>query len=61
MDMPPFYVGQRVVCICNHSINLVVKNRQYTITHVGKCSCKCGDWSVEVNYMGASRKGHYLQ
>lgn len=38
-NLPPFYVGQKVVCIKNHSSGVVLKDKTYTVTSVLKICC----------------------
>lgn len=37
LNIPPFYVGQKVVCI--KPIKTLVKDKIYTLTGVNKCAC----------------------
>lgn len=49
MNLPPFYVGQRVVAL-NTGITLV-KNKVYTITGIYPSDCGCQGWDVTVGLL----------
>jgi hypothetical protein len=49
MKIPPFYIGQKVVCIQNHSQGLVKKGVEYTILDIQK-GCKHHSWIVDVDH-----------
>jgi hypothetical protein len=44
-ELPPFYVGQEVVCIKDHSKGTVKKGQCYTILSIEKGCCT---WIVDV-------------
>jgi hypothetical protein len=46
-NLPPFYIGQKVVCInANNNFDLI-KGEKYTVTNVVKTKC-CDKWQIEV-------------
>lgn len=49
-NLCPFYVGQKAVCIKDHSIGVVKKGREYIVLAVFK-GC-CIDWIIDVGVRG---------
>lgn len=47
-SIPPFYVGQRVVCVKTHSQQSVVKDREYIVSEIIPSFCGCRDFIVRV-------------
>lgn len=45
INLPPFYSGQRVVCIVNQSQNFVTKGQEFIVIGVKKFCCK---WTIDV-------------
>lgn len=53
-NTPPFYVGQKIVCIKTHSERLVVEKQKYTVL---RCYIHCcGGWAVEVKEVLSTMK-----
>lgn len=49
-NLPPFYIGQRVVALVtkNNDIGVVIKkNNVYTVLRTQRCG-KCGQWHIDV-------------
>ena len=38
MNIPPFYIGEKVECIVGFR-DILIKGNQYKITHIQKCGC----------------------
>lgn len=56
-NIPPFFVGQEVVCIKDHSWGVVKKGQEYKVLAIKQSPC-CGSWRVDVgiyNPAGGSR------
>ena len=49
-NLPPFYVGQKVVAVASHSQGLFKQGQIFTIKSVFISKCKCNDWSVTIGY-----------
>lgn len=47
-NIPPFYVGQKVVAIRNHSTGLFKKGDTFNITGIFMSDCSCKEWEVTV-------------
>lgn len=45
MELPPFYIGQEVVCVKSHSLGAVKKSLDYTILSIKRVN---GIWIVDV-------------
>lgn len=54
MNIPPFYVGQRVVAICDHSEGAFKKGQEFVIQGIRPTNCKCGIWDVNVGILDDS-------
>lgn len=51
IDLPPFYVGQRVVAISDHSQGAFKKGDEFTIGSIVKTCCKwCVTIGIKANY-----------
>lgn len=48
-NLPPFYVGQKVVCLKSATNNFghyCVKDHVYTVLELNRC--KCGAWKIDI-------------
>lgn len=52
-NLPPFYIGQKVVCIQSHSQNLYVKGKEYEIKDIVK---GCSHYPFLL-YLGIKKEG----
>lgn len=50
IDIPPFHIGQKVVCVMSHSWGFVVKDKIYTIESISKCRCGFSVKLVGISY-----------
>lgn len=48
INLPPFYVGQKVVRIRPHDFNMVQEGKEYFVTGVMNGLCKCNKWLITV-------------
>jgi len=49
IDIPPFYIGQEIVAIRDHSQGVFKKGDEFRITSISKASCSCkGKWLVTI-------------
>lgn len=54
-DLPPFYVGQEVVCINSsnafpgHGPVPIKESNKYSVNSIKRCGC--GDWKVDVGFV----------
>ncbi len=50
IELPPFFVGQRVVAIKNHPApwNMFTKGVEYSVTSIFRSPCKCSHWYVTI-------------
>lgn len=55
LNLPPFYVGQKVVCIQSHPMGFFKKGQEFTIIDARKMKC-CADWVVDIGI-----HTHYLE
>ncbi len=47
-DLPPFYVGEEVVCKLPHSKNkLLIVGKKYKVHSIKKCSCN--KWAINIS------------
>ena len=60
MNLPPFYVGQKVVCIKDHTEGIVKKGQEYIIMDIVPGCCSVDAWWVDIGYK-PSPKVLYLQ
>ena len=51
-NIPPFYIGQIVVAICNHPFGFFKKNDEFSISFIRPSSCKCSGWEVSIGILG---------
>lgn len=58
INLPPFYVGQRVVAVKDNIDRLFKKGDCFTVTGIIKSVCKCNDWDVNV---GISKVSNSLE
>lgn len=56
INLPPFYVGQKVVAVINHSQGYFKKGDEFIIKNVVKNKCACGYCSVDVGIISKLRK-----
>lgn len=50
--IPPFYVGQRVVCVRSSGwAGGVEKDVQYTVKSIALSTCKCGGYDITVGIL----------
>ena len=47
-QLPPFYVGQKIVCIKDHSSGAVKKGQHFIVMNVEKFCC---DWLVDIGIL----------
>lgn len=47
-NLPPFYVGQKVVCISTHPGGYCIKGQTYTIKALYPSGCGCSYWRVDI-------------
>lgn len=52
----PFYIGQKVVAVKDHSRKIFKKGDEFTVLNVLR-ACKCGVWFVDIGIAGVSRVG----
>lgn len=45
LNLPPFFIGQQVVCIKQIDFKGVIKGNKYTVQAIKKC---CGEYSIVV-------------
>lgn len=59
LNLPPFYVGQKVVALrsVKTELNGIVKGTVYTVKELTQCTC--GEWKVDVGLM-VSKTGRCL-
>jgi hypothetical protein len=50
MNIPPFYIGRKVVCIKDHSRGAVKKGQEYIIKDIIPGCCEEDSWWVDVGY-----------
>lgn len=55
ISIPPFHIGQKVVCVISHSWGFVVKDKIYTIESIEKCNCGFNVKLVGVTYITGTR------
>lgn len=51
-NLPPFYIGQKVVAIKNHSQGVFKKGDTFTVLGVSKHCCK---WCIEIGIQGMGK------
>jgi hypothetical protein len=49
MEFAPFYIGQRVVAIINHSKGMFKKGDEFIIMGIERGNCMCNKWLVRLN------------
>jgi hypothetical protein len=54
MNLSPFYIGQKVVCIKSHSLGLVEKGKEYVIKDIQNGLCSHYPWLVDVGQQRTS-------
>lgn len=47
-DFPPFYVGQKVVAIKDHSQGAFRKGETFVVIEVIRCPCNCKYWVIDI-------------
>ena len=47
-NLPPFYVGQKVVAIFTHTQGLFIKGQIFTVKNIFLSKCKCKAWSITI-------------
>lgn len=47
-NLPPFYPGQKVVAIYDHSMGRFKKGDEFCIHGIKPSGCKCGGWEVNI-------------
>lgn len=54
LNLPPFYIGQKVVCVKPSEKHGLFKDKIYTITDVKRCICGCTQvsWGVKTTETG---------
>lgn len=50
-ELPPFYVGQRVVAISNHEQSAFRKHNLFYVTSIKKGRCKCAEWIITIGIL----------
>lgn len=48
IEIPPFYVGQEVIAIRDHSILDFKKGQEFRVLSIKKSFCKCNDWEIDI-------------
>lgn len=57
LNLPPFYVGQKVVCICPEVYRVWPKGQTFTVADNGKC-LNCGEWHTAIKETVLSHIGN---
>lgn len=48
LNLPPFWIGQRVVCIKAHSLAKLELNKEYKVRDIKKGFCSHSSWRIDV-------------
>lgn len=46
--IPPFYIGQKIVALHDHSMRMFKKGDEFIVLDIKKSDCKCKDWDVHI-------------
>lgn len=52
INLPPFYVGQRVVCVKDNSSKSIKKGQEFSVLGLNQFSCGC--WSIDIGIKSES-------
>lgn len=55
LEIPPFYVGQEIVAIRDHSQGAFKKGDEFKVTSIKKSLCGCNLWLVTIGILAPTK------